>query len=256
MKIALIQTDIFWEDKLKNLDKIEQLISRCPPDTDIAILPEMFNTGFSINPFYLAEPPGSVTFEWMKSIALRYSFGICGSYIVSEDMNYYNRWIFVSPGDAVPQYDKRHLFSIGGEDKLFSKGIERVVFSFRGVRILPNVCYDLRFPVWSRVKNDYDILINSANWPESRRDVWITLLKARAIENQCYVAGVNRVGIDGTGVKYCGDSLVVNPRGEVIASAVKDKECVISSEISVTELSDFRKKFPVLNDADNFTIVI
>ena len=145
---------------------------------------------------------------------------------------------------------------MGGEDRFFSAGKSRVTFSFRGVRISPYICYDLRFPVWSRNRNDSDLIIYSANWPEIRRNVWNTLIKARAIENQCYVAGSNRTGTDGTGIKYCGDSTIINPWGESIVSAGRDKECSISAEISTTELSDFRKKFPVMNDADDFTINI
>jgi predicted amidohydrolase len=180
--------------------------------------------------------------------------GICGSYIVVDDRQYFNRWIFVSPDGEIRSYDKRHLFGPGGEDRLFARGRERIVFNFKGLRICPNICYDLRFPVWSRNRNDYDLLINSSNWPESRRDVWITLLKARALENQCYVAGVNRIGVDGTGIKYCGDSMIIGPKGETIASERQNVECIISGEVSLSELADFRKNFPVLNDGDNFNI--
>ncbi len=180
--------------------------------------------------------------------------GMCGSYIVFADNQYFNRWIFVSPGGETWSYDKRHLFSPGGEDKLFTPGKERIVFSFRGMRICPIICYDLRFPVWSRNRNDYDLLINSSNWPESRRDVWITLLRARALENQSYVAGVNRIGVDGEGIKYCGDSMIIGPKGETIGSGRQNKECIVSGDISLPDLADFREKFPVLNDADQFTI--
>ena len=256
MIITLIQSDIIWENKLKNLEKLGQLISAARADADIIILPEMFNTGFSMNPGDLSEKPDSTTFEWMQSIAEKKYSGICGSYIIVEDNHYYNRWIFVSPDNKMWSYDKRHLFSPGGEDSLFTRGMERIVFNYRGLRICPNICYDLRFPVWSRNRNDYDLLINSSNWPESRRDVWITLLKARALENQCYVAGVNRIGIDGTGIKYCGDSMILGPKGEILASGTTNKECLISGDISLTDLADFREKFPVLNDGDDFTIEI
>jgi predicted amidohydrolase len=255
MNVTLIQSDIVWENKLRNLEKLGQLISAIQSDTDILVLPEMFNTGFSMNPRDLSEKPYSVTFEWMRNMAEKKNSGICGSFIINEYNHYYNRWIFVSPDNETWSYDKRHLFSPGGEDSLFTRGTERIVFNYRGLRICPNICYDLRFPVWSRNRNDYDLLINSSNWPESRRDVWITLLKARALENQCYVAGVNRTGIDGTGIKYCGDSMILGPKGETIASGKTNEECLISGDISVDELADFREKFPVLNDADNFTIL-
>jgi omega-amidase len=256
MKLTLIQPDIIWENKFRNLQRIGEMISSTPDGTDIIILPEMFNTGFSMNPAQLAESPQSVTFDWMHDIAAKFNFGICGSYIVSENSKFYNRWIFVSPDGEVWKYDKRHLFSMSGEESLFTRGEKRVVFNFRGIRICPNVCYDLRFPVWSRNHNDYDLLINSANWPESRRDVWITLLKARALENQCFVAGVNRIGIDGTGIKYSGDSMILGPKGEIIAEGRQNEESIVSGEISIDELSDFRKKFPVLDDSDDFTIEI
>jgi predicted amidohydrolase len=254
MKLTLIQPDIIWENKFRNLEKMGEMISAIPAGTDIIILPEMFNTGFSMKPAELSESPKSVTFDWMHDIAAKLNFGICGSYIISENSNFYNRWIFVSPDGEVWTYDKRHLFSISGEEALFTRGEKRVVFKFRGIRICPNVCYDLRFPVWSRNKNDYDLLINSANWPESRRDVWITLLKARALENQCFVAGVNRIGIDGTGTKYCGDSMISGPKGEIIAEGKQNEESIVSGDISIDELSEFRKKFPVLDDADDFTL--
>jgi len=231
-----------------------EMISSISNGTDLVILPEMFNTGFSMNPAELAESPQSVTLDWMKDIAAKFNSGICGSYIVSENSNFYNRWIFVPPDGEVLIYDKRHLFSMSGEEALFTRGEKRIVFNFRGIRICPNVCYDLRFPVWSRNRNDYDLLINSANWPESRKDVWITLLKARALENQCFVAGVNRVGIDGAGIRYCGDSMILGPKGELIAEGRQNEECIISGEISIGELSDFRRKFPVLKDGDDFTI--
>jgi predicted amidohydrolase len=192
----------------------------------------------------------------MQDIVTKFNIGVCGSYIIRENSYFYNRWIFVSSEGEIWSYDKRHLFAISGEEGLFTRGKERVVFNFRGLRICPNVCYDLRFPVWSRNRNDYDLLINSSNWPESRRDVWITLLKARALENQCFVAGVNRIGIDGTGIKYCGDSMILGPKGEIIAEGKQNEESLISGDISIDELSDFRKKFPVLKDADRFSIEI
>jgi predicted amidohydrolase len=180
--------------------------------------------------------------------------GLCGSYPVIDMNRFYNRWIFVTPEKQSWQYDKRHLFTMDGAEKAFTPGRKRLTFLFRGVRILPIVCYDLRFPVWSRNRNDYDLLIISANWPVARRDVWITLLKTRAIENQCYVAAANRIGTDGNGIEYCGESMIISPYGTVIASAYQDKECTISAELSMEELSAFRKKFPVLNDADSFTL--
>jgi len=254
MNISIIQPDLVWEDKYRNFKNLSELISPLYNKTDIIILPEMFNTGFSMNPEQLSEEPEEETFDWMIKLAHKGNFGLCGSYTVKQDMHFFNRWIFVTPESESLYYDKRHLFSMGGEDKFFSSGKTRLVFSFRGIRISPYICYDLRFPVWSRNCNDYDLMINAANWPESRSDVWNTLLKARAIENQCYVAGVNRIGTDGNGIKYCGESVILDPYGRIIASANSNEQGSITGEISMTELSDFRKKFPVLNDADNFSI--
>jgi len=254
MKITLIQPDIVWENKLKNLENLGVLVSSIPSESEIVVLPEMFNTGFSMDPEKLFEAPRSLTFDWMISMSERGGYGICGSYITKEDNHFYNRWIFVSPSGEFWQYDKRHLFSPGGEDRLFTPGNRRIVFKFREINICPNICYDLRFPVWSRIRNDYDLLINSANWPESRREVWLILLKARAIENVCYVAGANRIGTDGEGHKHCGDSMIISHRGEVIASGPQNKECYVSGEISITDLSKFRARFPVLNDSDKFTL--
>jgi omega-amidase len=256
MKISIIQPDLIWEDKSNNLRNLDKLILPLFNKTDIVILPEMFNTGFTMNPKQLSETPDAETYEWMKRTAQKGNFGLCGSYMVKEDLNFFNRWVFVSPENDFWYYDKRHLFSIGNEDKFFCTGKSRLIFTFRNVRISPYICYDLRFPVWSRNHNDYDLGIYSANWPDSRREVWITLLKARAIENQCYVAGSNRIGSDGEGINYCGDSMIINPRGEIIASAKPNEESFVTGKISLTELSDFRKEFPVSNDADNFSINI
>jgi len=254
MKISIIQSDIAWEDKTSNFQHLFGLISPLFNNTDIVVLPEMFNTGFSMNPVLLSESATGETFDWMKSISEKGNFGICGSYIVKEEKNFFNRWVFVAPGNEVWHYDKRHLFSMGGEYRLFSAGKSRLTLNFRGVTINPFVCYDLRFPVWSRNRNKSDLIIFAANWPETRREVWTTLLKARAIENQCYVAGSNRIGLDFSGIRYCGYSMIINPMGAILASATKDDECSVSADISMDELSDFRKKFPVLNDADDFII--
>lgn len=254
MKISVIQPDIIWEDKTSNFQNLIRLISPLYFKTDLIILPEMFNTGFSMKPAELSEAPGGETFRWMHEIAKKGNFGVCGSYMVKDGMNFFNRWVFVSPDNEALHYDKRHLFSMGGEDSLFSAGKSTLVFSFRGFRITAFICYDLRFPVWSRNRDAYDLLIYAANWPEVRKNVWSTLLKARAIENQCYVAGSNRTGTDGEGIRYCGDSSIINPRGELISLAEGNSQCSISGELSMAELDDFRNKFPVSNDADDFTI--
>jgi predicted amidohydrolase len=254
MKISLVQPDTVWENKAENFRILKKLILPLSNKTDIVVLPEMFNTGFSMNPEFLGESPRTDTFDWMKSMAVEGNFGLCGSYMVRENGLYYNRFVFVSPGNEVWQYDKRHLFSMSGENKFFTPGNQRVTFRFRDIRISPFICYDLRFPVWSRNRDDTDLIIYSANWPESRKLVWNTLIKSRAIENQCYVAAVNRTGTDGNGVLYCGESMLINYQGEVIAGADSSQESIVTGETSVDELLAFRTKYPFLKDADEFSI--
>ena len=254
MKVSIIQPDIIWEDKTRNLSHLDELILPLYEKTDIVILPEMFSSGFSMNTEKLSEPADGHTFQWMKETAERGNFGLCGSYIVFEDNHFYNRFVFVSPGNESWHYDKRHLFSMAGENKFFTQGKSRLVFRFRGATISPYICYDLRFPVWSRNRNEYDLAVYVASWPQVRISVWDTLIKARAIENQCYVAGANRVGADGTGTRYSGGSYIVNPRGEILKSA-GSQECTITSEISMSDLTEFREKFPVREDSDDFQIL-
>jgi predicted amidohydrolase len=256
MKISIIQPELKWEDKSANLLRLGELISPLNGKTDIVILPELFNTGFSMKPESLSENEFSETYLWMKSTAKQGNFGLCGSYMVRSDGKFFNRWVFVSPDNEYWYYDKRHLFSMGEENVHFSRGESRLIFSFRGARISPYICYDLRFPVWSRNRNEYDLAIYSANWPEARISVWDTLLKARAIENQCFVAGSNITGTDGNGIKYCGNSLILNPRGEILVSGELNAVCSLTTDISLNELSDFRNKFPVVNDADDFSLTL
>ncbi len=255
MRISVVQPDILWEDKSSNFRNYEGLMSKIK-DPDIIILPEMFSTGFTDSIENHGEPPESETFDWMIHMAEKSSSGICGSYIVKAGNKYFNRFVFVSPERKSWFYDKRHLFKMDDVENNLTTGRKRLVFKFRGFRICPNICYDLRFPVWSRNRDDYDLLINSANWPMARRDVWIILLKARAIENLCYVAGANRIGTDGTGTKYCGDSMILGPKGEELASAEQNKECSVTADISLPELKAFRKKFPAHLDADKFKVIL
>jgi omega-amidase len=253
MRVSILQSDITWENKFQNFRKYERMISQLD-NPDIIILPEMFSTGFTANSESQSEPARGETFEWMIHVAEKSSSGICGSYIVRAGDDYFNRWVFVSPSRRSWHYDKRHLFKMNNVENNFTPGEKRLVFKFRGFSICPNICYDLRFPVWSRNRNDYELLIYSSNWPMARRDVWITLLKARAIENLSFVAGANRIGTDGAGIKYSGDSLIIGPKGEEIASAGKNSECSVTAVLSLTDLKEFRKKFPAHLDADNFTL--
>jgi omega-amidase len=254
MKITIVQPDTIWEDKKANFIRIGQMLENLPGSTDIIVLPEMFNTGFSLDAEELSEKPGEETFKWMNDQSAASSSAICGSYIIRSGSDYYNRFLFVSPEQMHEQYDKRHLFGMAGENRIFTAGKSRKVFEYMGFRILPIICYDLRFPVWIRNRGDYDLIICVASWPDTRREAWNSLLKARAIENQCYVAGVNRAGRDGEGLSYAGDSVVLDPLGKVIAKINEYEEGMATAEISLKQLREFRERFPVWQDSDNFTL--
>ena len=248
MRITILQRDIEWAEPEVNRRRADEAIDR-NPDSDLYILPEMFSTGFCTHPEGVAESADSQTLQWMKSKAAQTNAAIAGSVTVKENEKYYNRFYFVKPDGSVVAYDKKHLFTYGGEHLHFTAGEERVVVEFRGVRFLLEVCYDLRFPVWSRNRGDYDMIIYVASWPVPRIEAWSALLVARAIENQCYVAGVNRVGVDPT-CEYCGGSVIIDPYGKSIASCARGEECEATADVDMESLQAFREKFPVLNDAD------
>lgn len=251
MRITIVQCDINKGEIFSNLKRLDSVLSS---SQEIIVLPEMFNCAFSDDVSECAETEtNSVTLNWMKQKAEQLNCCICGSIPVVDEGRLYNRLYFVRADKSVTHYDKRHLFSMGSEHETFSSGAERVVVDVEEAKCLLQICYDLRFPVWSRNKNDYDVAIYVANWPSSRKDVWLTLLKARAIENQCYVVGVNRVG-ECNGIRYSGDSVVYDPRGKIILSTEDNKQEVKTVDINIESLHEFRKKFPVLNDADLFEI--
>jgi len=252
VKIAYYQQDIVWEDTKANLTKIDGAAAGMDKDVDLFVLPEMFHAGFTMNPGKVAEPMDGQVVGFMKMLAQKHDMTVIGSAVISENDKYFNRLFVVSPQGKIEKYDKRHLFSVGGEDKSYFPGKEKLITTIKGVRTLPLICYDLRFPVWSRTRNDYDLLIYIANWPGSRREVWKTLLKARAIENQCFVVGVNRIGEDWS-ASYTGDSMVVDAKGNIISSA-DDKEGVFYANIDLNSLNDFKKRFPVWKDADSFDL--
>lgn len=253
MKVTILQRDIVWAAPKENCQRCSEAIDK-NPGADIYVLPEMFSTGFCTEPQGIAETTDSATLQWMKLKAAETNAAIAGSVAVTDGEKYYNRFYFVTPEGTVEHYDKRHLFTYGGEHLRFTAGKERVIVGYRGVRILLEVCYDLRFPIWSRNKGDYDMVIYVASWPTPRVQAWSTLLRARAIENQCYVAGVNRVGTD-PACEYCGDSVIIDPYGKTIAECESGKECEATAEIDMVSLDAFRKKFPVLDDAEtNFAI--
>ncbi|HLN21006.1 MAG TPA: amidohydrolase [Bacteroidales bacterium] len=253
MRISIIQPDLKWEDRYYNLQHLSEMMHPLSGETDLVILPEMFTTGFTMNRSISEEPEGK-TFIWMQETSQKAKFALCGSYPVTENGRYYNRFVFIIPEGKSWYYDKRHLFSYGKENNYYEKGQSRVTFTYNDFRIIPFICYDLRFPVWSRNIDDYDLAIYVSSWPQSRISVWNTLLAARAIENQCFVAGSNRIGTDGNNIIHNGMSMIINPKGEIITSA-SDKETVISANLSLEELREFRRKFNVLRDRDDFSII-
>ena len=259
LSITIIQANLHWEDKAANLNMFEEKINSIKEKAEVVILPEMFSTGFSMNPKTLAEKMDGPSVTWMKNLAARKKIIIAGSLIIEEEGKYYNRLIWMLPNGQYGYYDKRHLFAYATEDEHYSAGNKRLIASVKGWKINLLVCYDLRFPVWARQTNDdagnpeYDLLVYVANWPERRVHAWKTLLQARAIENQCFVVGVNRVGEDGNGHHYSGESMIVDPMGEVLATKVNE-EAVITMTLDKSKLEDVRKKLPFLKDADEFHI--
>ena len=250
MRVSILQRDIIWADPASNIRAADEAIDR-QRGADLYVLPEMFSTGFAMQPDGLAEPNDGETLHWMKCKAAQCKAAIAGSVAVNDDGRFYNRFYFVQPNGCVDIYDKRHLFTYSGEDKCFTRGNERVIVAFRGIRFLLEVCYDLRFPVWSRNQKDYDCILYVANWPTSRIAAWSTLLRARAIENQCFVVGVNRVGRDPQ-CEYCGASVILDPYGNAVATCETNRECEAVAQLDMTSLTKFRQEFPVLNDADAF----
>ncbi len=254
LKLALIQPDIIWEDIDANLNALSKILEGIADNVDAVILPELFATGFTMRSRELAEAMDGKSISWMRMTSDRYSCVIAGSLIIGDQDTYFNRFIWMEPGGRITTYDKRHLFSISGENEHYTRGESNTITEINTFRISPQVCYDLRFPVWSRNTGAYDLLLYVANWPAVRRDVWISLLKARAIENQAFVIGVNRVGRDGMGIDYSGDSLACNAKGQIIASLPVSEEGTQVVHLSLQELMDFRQKFPVWKDADGFEI--
>lgn len=255
MKISIVQTDIIWENKQENLRLLREKLSPLRGTTEIVVLPEMFSTGFTMKSRELAEPVSGITVRILKELAADFQLALCGSFICSERSNYYNRAFFITPEGEEFYYDKRHLFRMGNEAEYFSAGNNKLIISYRGWNICLLVCYDLRFPVWSRnVNNEYDLLIYMASWPQARRLAWDTLLCARALENMCYVCGVNRIGVDGNKLIYNGGSVVFSAKGEVLASVPDGEEGIETVSLSLISLQQLRDKFPVWKDADAFRL--
>ncbi len=286
LSVTLIQSDLYWENPTANLANLEEKIAQISTQTDLIILPEMFNSGFTMNAKAMAEPMNLTTFKWLRQQAKKANAVVTGSFIVKEEKKYFNRLIWMRPDGSFEKYDKRHLFRMGNEHLTFTGGTERLIIELKGWKICPLICYDLRFPVWSRQtsqkkgrkgekeesedgvirtskwnatrieqqkSNNYDLLIYVANWPSARSQVWDILLQARAIENQSYCIGVNRVGNDGMGLNYSGNSAVIDFKGNQNFYQ-KELEIIHTQTLNYQELSEFRIKFPAYLDADNFTI--
>ncbi len=254
LKIAVFQFDLAWENPSGNRNEIDRLLTKAHGNLDVVFLPEMFTTGFTMNVSELAEEMDGETVQWMKQRAAEFQLVLCGSLAIKEEASYFNRLLFVEPSGEIYTYDKRHLFTMGRENEFFRKGTKHLIVNYKGWRICPLICYDLRFPVWARNRNEYDVLFYAANWPQPRADVWNTLLKARAIENQCYVVGANRVGEDGKGISYSGNSQIIAPKGNVLAESKDYNDSIVVAELSFIDLLKFRSAFPVLDDADDFSL--
>ena len=257
LSITVMQTNLHWENKQANLDMFRQKIESLKEKTEVIVLPEMFTTGFSMKPEGLAEKMDGNTIRWMKETAHKNKIILTGSMIIEEEGHYFNRLIWMLPNGQYGQYDKRHLFAFAGEAKHYTAGHKRLIASVKGWKINLQICYDLRFPVWARQspskEAEYDVLINVANWPEKRSLAWNTLLRSRAIENQCFVVGVNRVGTDGNNHLYKGDSLIIDPLGEILFQRSKE-ETVTTITIQKERLTQARQQFPFLQDADPFIL--
>ncbi len=259
LSITTIQSNLIWEDKEANLQLLQKKIDSIEEKTEIVVLPEMFSTGFSMRAKELAETMEGDTVEWMRTVSNKNGIILTGSVIIKEEDKYLNRLIWMLPNGQYGYYDKRHLFAYAEEDQYYNSGNKRLIASVKGWKVNLLVCYDLRFPVWSRQKPEesipeYDVLIYVANWPERRSHAWKTLLCARAIENQCYVVGVNRVGDDAKNIHYSGNSLVIDPMGQVLYH-MADEEDVNTITLFKEKLTEVRTKYPFLNDADDFTIL-
>jgi omega-amidase len=264
LKVTIIQSDLHWENVAENLTMFSEKIGAISEPTDVIVLPEMFNTGFSMESEKLAESMDGKTVAWMKEQAKKADAVITGSLIIkgvtlSGVEGFYNRLIWAQPDGALHTYDKRHLFRMGDEHLSFSAGKERLIVTYKGWRFCPMICYDLRFPVWARnsSKNEtpaYDCLIYVANWPEVRKQAWSKLLEARAIENQCYVIGANRIGVDGKEIPCSGNSVIIDPKGEALSNIPENTNHTETMTLSLNELNSFREVFPVTKDGDDFEI--
>ncbi|MFV0540812.1 MAG: amidohydrolase [Aestuariibaculum sp.] len=254
LKIALVQNHLVWENPNQNRINFKHIITSIAKPVDVIVLPEMFSTGFSMNAQMLAETMNGKTVVWMQGIAKETNAAIVGSLIIKEEGHYYNRLLFVKPSGKILYYNKRHTFTLAGEDKVYTNGNKKLIIIYKGWKICPLICYDLRFPVWSRNTEIYDILLYVANWPKSRIFAWDTLLKARAIENMCYTIGVNRIGKDGLQNEYCGHSAVYDVLGNCITHFQPEKEQIEIVTLEKKHIGHYRNTLNFLNDGDIFIL--
>jgi len=254
MKTVLIQAPLVWEKPAHNRNYFETKINSLPADIDLVVLPEMFTSGFTMNPQAVAETMDGTTIDWLKDLAKAKNLAITGSLVIVENGNYYNRLLFVFPSGEIQYYDKRHLFTLAGENKVYAAGKDKLIVEYRGFRICPLICYDLRFPVFSRNTEDYDVLIYVANWPKVRINAWDILLRARAIENMAYAIGVNRVGLDGNNHEYTGHSQAIDFLGNYITEP-SETEGVFIAELNRDELLKTRTRLGFLDDRDSFEMI-
>lgn len=255
MKIAIIQSDLYWEDASRNRKNFESKINQIDSEVNLVVLPEMFSTGFTMNAVEVAETMQSETVSWLQSLAKQKNFAITGSLIIVENEKYYNRMLFVFPSGEIQHYDKRHLFSLAGEDKFYTNGNKKVIVEYLDWKICLQVCYDLRFPVFARNVENYDLLLYVANWPKVRTNAWDSLLKARAIENLSYVLGVNRVGLDANNYEHIGHSQAIDFLGNFILEP-QESEAVFIVELDKRIMLETREKLDFLSDKDIFEIKI
>jgi len=255
MKIALIQSSLDWENPIVNRSHLSQKINGFLEDVDLIVLPEMFSSGFTMNPKAVAETMQGETIAWLQHLAKAKNCAITGSLVIEENRNYYNRLVFIFPNGTIKTYDKRHLFTLAGEDKAYTAGKEKLIVEYKGFKICPLICYDLRFPVFARNVEEYDVLLFVANWPKPRINAWDILLKARAVENMSYVIGVNRVGMDDNNLEYVGHSQVIDYLGNYILEP-QESEGVFMVELNKKQLLETREKLAFLNDKDTFEITL
>ncbi len=253
LRLTLLQTELHWQNATANRDKFAGLIADQASDSDLIMLPEMFATGFTMEAAENSEPGDGESAHWMREMARTHDVYLTGSAVIRDNDRYFNRLFWASPDGEIRYYDKRHLFRMAGEHKKYSAGDERIIVKLGDWRICPLVCYDLRFPVWSRGVNEYDLLLYVANWPAPRRSAWRTLLPARAVENLSYCAGINRIGKDGNDIEYVGDSLVADYYGNLVGDA-EDRNTALKVTLSLDKLDRYREKFPAWKDADRFEI--